>query len=116
MISAIINDVLLEVDRAAAKFGPQYDLPNGHPWTCAGAPGTGPLAGLLIPSADRARRQVDQAAAAGGLTWADILLEEVCEANDEDQDVTKLRAELIQVAAVAIRWVDAIDQRARDGA
>lgn len=44
--------------------------------------------------------------------WAYILLEEVYEALAED-DPAKLRAELIQVAAVATCWVEAIDRRAK---
>ncbi len=39
-----------------------------------------------------------------------ILLEEVHEALAED-DPTRLRAELLQVAAVAVCWVEAIEQR-----
>jgi hypothetical protein len=42
--------------------------------------------------------------------WRDILLEEVFEALAE-KDAAHLRAELIQVAAVAAAWVEAIDRR-----
>ncbi|TIH26025.1 NUDIX hydrolase, partial [Subtercola vilae] len=42
--------------------------------------------------------------------WQDILLEEVFEAFAES-DTSKLRTELIQVAAVAQQWVEAIDRR-----
>jgi hypothetical protein len=45
-------------------------------------------------------------------TWQTILLEEVYEAMAED-DPEKLRLELIQVAAVAMTWVEAIDRRKR---
>jgi hypothetical protein len=44
--------------------------------------------------------------------WRDILLEEVFEAMAEDEP-DRLREELIQVAAVACAWVDAIDRRSR---
>jgi len=54
----------------------------------------------------------DAAAQAGTVTWSDILLEEVFEALAED-DPTTLRNELVQVAAVAQQWVEAIDRRAR---
>jgi len=43
-------------------------------------------------------------------TWEMILLEEVWEALAET-DPVKLRAELIQVAAVAVAWVEDIDSR-----
>ena len=44
------------------------------------------------------------------LTWRDILLEEVYEALAE-RDPEPLREELIQVAAVATAWVEAIDRK-----
>lgn len=44
-------------------------------------------------------------------TWLDILLEEVYEAATES-DPQALRTELVQVAAVAVAWVEAIDRRA----
>lgn len=47
---------------------------------------------------------------AGGLTWRDVLDEEVAEAYAET-DPAKLRAELVQVAAVAVAWIEAIDRR-----
>jgi hypothetical protein len=53
--------------------------------------------------------QTDLRATDGTLTFADILLEEVFEALAE-KDPAKLRAELIQVAAVAAQWVEAIDR------
>jgi hypothetical protein len=39
-----------------------------------------------------------------------VLLEEVLEALEEDNE-ERLRAELVQVAAVAVRWIGAIDVR-----
>lgn len=49
-------------------------------------------------------------AKAGTITWRDILDEEVKEAFAES-DLDKLRTELLQVAAVAAAWVEAIDRR-----
>lgn len=43
-------------------------------------------------------------------TWTDILLEEVFEAL-AGADPARLRTELIQVAAVAVQWAEAIDRR-----
>lgn len=48
----------------------------------------------------------------GELTFSGIFLEEVMEVMTE-ADPDKLRAELIQVAAVAIQWVEAIDRKRR---
>lgn len=52
----------------------------------------------------------EAAASSGQLTWRHILVEEVYEALAET-DPAKLREELIQVAAVAVSWVEAIDRR-----
>jgi hypothetical protein len=47
----------------------------------------------------------------GELTWHDILAEEFYEAMAES-DPAKLRAELLQVSAVAAAWIESIDRRA----
>lgn len=77
--------------------------------------GTGPdrqLLGVLARYSnlrDVAKTQTDVRAAAGTVTFADIFLEEVFEALAES-DPARLRAELIQAAAVAAQWVEAIDR------
>ncbi len=103
-------DVLAEVgterERQESVWGEQ-----NHP------DGTGPNLGAwgrygsMSELASEARRVCDRHAAAGTLTWFHILREEYAEAMAED-DPAKLRAELIQVAAVAVQWVAAIDRRA----
>ncbi len=45
------------------------------------------------------------------VNWKTILLEEVAEAFAENDPAT-LRRELVQVAAVAAAWIEAIDRRA----
>lgn len=57
-----------------------------------------------------ATKATDTNAHRGTVTWADILLEEVFEALAESNTLP-LRTELIQVAAVATQWVEAIDRR-----
>lgn len=52
----------------------------------------------------------DAREAAGISTWDGILLEEVFEALAERSEVA-MRAELVQVAAVAVAWIEAIDRR-----
>jgi len=59
-----------------------------------------------------AKAATDKAAKEGTVSWADILLEEVFEALAES-DPEKLRTELIQTAAVATQWAEAIDRRQR---
>lgn len=55
-------------------------------------------------------RNDERVAAGDSVTWTDILREEVYEAFAEP-DSQRLRNELIQVAAVACAWVEAIDRR-----
>lgn len=58
-----------------------------------------------------AQEACEEARSRGQLTWRHILTEEVMEAQAEDADSWHLRYELIQVAAVAIAWVENLDRR-----
>lgn len=63
----------------------------------------------------RGAQILNEGAVANGCpTWSLILLEEVLEALVE-RDAKKLRAELVQVAAVAVQWAEAIDRRTKRG-
>jgi len=94
----IAAEVILEREAQDAKWGEQ-----NHP------DGTGDDLDRL--RADLAREATDSAAQEGRLTWKHILKEEFYEALAES-DPARLRKELIQVAAVAVGWVEAIDRRA----
>jgi hypothetical protein len=110
---SIAVEVLLERDRQDAKWGEQ-----NHP------DGTGPdedvlgdsdyIVGSGVPAQylrGTFQDATDRKAAAGTVTWRDIILEEVFEALAES-DPARLRKELIQAAAVAQQWVEALDRRA----
>ncbi|ABS03238.1 hypothetical protein [Kineococcus radiotolerans] len=93
----VLDQVQAELARQDAKWNEQ-----NHP------DGTG---GATYRSLSNVFRQhCDLATAQGQLTWTDILREEVHEAFAED-DPQLLRAELIQVAAVAVQWIGALDRR-----
>ena len=71
-----------------------------------------------IPSANSAREACDVAARIGQCTWAHILVEEIAEAVEAatlaqlgQGPLAALRKELVQVAAVAVSWIEAIDRR-----
>lgn len=96
---AVCEEIYLERYRQDEKWGEQ-----NHP------DGTGGKWAEL--TRDEARAHCDRAAEAGALTWTHILREEFLEALAES-DSEKLRAELIQVAAVAAAWVEAIDRAAQ---
>lgn len=117
----VLAEVAAERARQDAKWGEQ-NHPDGSGPTVSlaspifGAPSDrwGTPAGVHLAGMrelrDNAVVTTDERAATGNLTWRDILLEEVFEAFAED-DPGKLRVELIQVAAVATQWVEAIDRR-----
>ena len=105
---AVLREVLAERGRQHAKWGEQ-NLSDGT----AGVTPDAATWDRVTARADaaRARRLCQEAAASGYCTWMHVLREEVAEAFAEE-DPALLRAELIQVAAVAVAWVEAIDRRA----
>jgi hypothetical protein len=94
----VLSEILAERIAQDAKWGEQ-----NHP------DGTGQYPEQI--NADVARMACQSAADGGYLDWLHILREEVAEAFAET-DSARLRAELIQVAAVAVAWAEAIDRRA----
>ncbi|MFJ6066543.1 NUDIX hydrolase [Streptomyces tendae] len=96
-LAAFVSDVDAERQRQLAKWGEQH-----HP------DGTGTIA--HIDQADRVRAKVDQAAAEGTQTWGNILAEEVAEVFAESGP-DRLRAELVQIAAVCAAWIADLDSR-----
>ena len=95
-VSHIIRDLANERLRQDAKWGVQ-NHPNGTGMTGDRA------------RADSARHTCDVMFRNGTGSWRDILHEEVQEAFAE-HDPVKLREELIQVAAVALAWVENMDR------
>lgn len=62
--------------------------------------------------ADSARAECQRFADLGQCSFNLILREEVMEAAAERTDPQALRTELVQVAAVAVQWVEVLDRRA----
>lgn len=114
--TSIAAEVVQEVARSTEKHGDQRDLPMGT------GPGEFPLelaSGAPVDDSVAADELADiftvdtkaHSRNEGGddtCTWWLILREEVFEAAAED-DPEKLRAEMVQVAAVALKIIDAID-------
>lgn len=97
---AALEDVAAERARQRARHGEQR-LEDGtglEPWDEV--------------ERDEARLRCDRATLAGRVTWRHVLEEEVAEALAES-DPEQLRAELVQVAAVAVQWIEALDRRRR---
>lgn len=107
-IFQILTSVLAEITSQDNKWGPD----RSHLDVAKSVPGVATVSvhvnGLL--SADHAKQNVDHLSKHGIITWADILMEEVCEALEEE-DGDKRAAELIQVAAVCMQWVNDIRSR-----
>lgn len=106
--ASVLAEVRAERSRQDAKWGQQ-----NHP------DGTGPDVEWLCTVFDTEAtaselaqnfRAVCKSNGPDRDNYLDILLEEVAEAFAED-DPARLRAELLQVAAVAVQWVEAIDRR-----
>lgn len=96
---AVLEEVAAERWSQDQKWGAQ-DHPDG----------TADNPTLRAAWAMSARDECNRAAKLGKLTWRHIMSEEVAEAHAES-DPAKLRAELIQVAAVAVAWIESIDRR-----
>jgi len=90
--------VRAEILLAHARWGPQTDMPDG----------TG--GGLRAVQAAFYRRQCEAADGVGKATWRHVLEEEHAEALAEVEPGA-LYDELIQVAAVAMRWAAALRLR-----
>lgn len=99
----ILVEVLRERSKQDEKWGEQHhpDLPPD----CAGA------AAIAhgMKAADWKRRN-DERVQSGTLAWDGILLEEAFEAAEETNEEKKLK-ELVQVAAVAVCWIEDILSR-----
>lgn len=96
-IPDVLASIAFERTRQNNKWGEQ-----NHP------DGTGD--DLFQESSEDAKSATDIAATRGTLTWQLILEEEVLEAFAESDPIA-LREELVQVAAVAVAWIEAIDRR-----
>jgi hypothetical protein len=95
-LQTVLAEITAERQRQDARWGEQ-----NHP------DGTGPL---FAAQAVIMRTRTNNAAADGYLTFRHVLAEEVAEAFAESSPAA-LRTELVQVAAVAAAWIEAIDRR-----
>jgi len=104
-----------DVDRVLTDRGPSPQDPVRFPGGCSPRRMAEHYG---VPTTRCAKAECDGAAEIGQCTWAHILVEEVaeaieaaCESQQGRMSVDALRAELVQVAAVAVSWIEAIDRR-----
>ena len=95
----MLSEIQAERDRAEAKFPNQHipNFPERMDFEHARA------------ERDQAQELTDRCHEKGVVTWWHVLREEVYEAFAES-DPAKLRAELIQVGAMVVRWIEDLDR------
>lgn len=98
----VLDAIYDERIRQDAKWGKQREIKNAIPGYA-----------YAINGADYYKSIEQRRAKDHQSTWIDIILEEVAEAIDEAKagDTAALRKELVQVAAVAVNWVENLDRQ-----
>lgn len=104
-IVGVYAEVDDELTSARRKHGRQEKTPLVDP-LLGHKPGITFYYGL--PSETEAKQRTDSRSDAGVVTWVDILVEELCEAVDAESP-ERMRAELVQVAAMAVAMIEHID-------
>lgn len=97
MPSNVLADIVEERHRQTAEYG-QQSLPDGTGNPCYAE------TARLCQTVNAALEIRD------AITWLDVLKEEYYEAMAES-DPVRLRAELVQIAAVSVAWIEDIDRR-----
>lgn len=100
----VLDEILDERGRQHEKWGEQNhpSFGGGVDWSRVG----GDLE-------TEARASLVAGLVGGGPSWAAVLTEEVGEALREP-DPEKLRAELVQIAAVAVAWIESMDRNKKE--
>jgi hypothetical protein len=116
-LARVLADVAEERRRQDEKWGP----PQARGYTDVSERGPGfhdapeiVAARHGIPTADVARNACEEAMASKTCSWAHVLTEELAEAVEVGAQYVagkKLRKELVQIAAVAIAWIEDLDGR-----
>jgi len=98
---AKLVSILAEITRERRRQDAKHGFVDLHD-------GTGSDAAQMF--AGIAKTVCSEKASVGRATWADVLIEEVFEALAE-RNPKLLRNELIQVAAVCVKWIQLLDLR-----
>ena len=106
----VFLEIEKEIIRADAKHGNNIELPSLDASLIDRSPGR-MLLEYGLPSADAAKQHTDLMQKRGTLTHAHIVVEELCESIDCMKDEAAMRIELIQLAAVTVKWIRSIDNK-----
>lgn len=106
----VLSDVRAERARQFAMYGTNEDLEDGTgPEVMWVGSGRGGLTASELEA--HLRKEYEHHEAEHGKpTWRHLVLEEVAESFQENSP-TRLREELLQVAALAVSWIEKIDAR-----
>lgn len=105
----VLKHVSKEVARQEEKWGVQ-NHPDFHPAIANSTAHYDRPAFYGLPTEQQSKALCDADASKGETNWMRILTEEVSETAAAPDEET-LRKELVQVSAVAVSWIDAIDRR-----
>ena len=114
MKRSILDEIEAERDKQDARWGVQ-NHPMAFDMSWAGNADRKAAGAYLcrmyeIPHEAQAKLLCENDAEEGCLTWPRILIEEVSEAVSAAGDPVAMRAELVQVAAVAAAMIEALDR------
>ncbi|MCU0688033.1 MAG: hypothetical protein MUF34_38280 [Polyangiaceae bacterium] len=108
----VLDEVAAERARQEAKWG-QCDYPSVGPEFEGNRTGQA-CAHYGLPPEQIAKRRTDEADQRGAVTFAHVAVEELAEALSAPDEGAR-REELVQLAAVAVKWIEAIDRRRAAG-
>lgn len=111
----VLGDIAMERHRQIKRYGLNRENPDG----------TGPRTAWLLPLAPESAAEIqkvfrqdyedwEEEGGNGPVTWVHLIREEIAEAFQET-DPDRLRAELIQVAALCVSWIQNLDHREEAG-
>lgn len=108
-VAALLEEIMRATEKHGIQDVPSFDaavltIPTGEDWRAEVRNRF-----YHIPSEQVAKDLTDQRFERGVGTWADIALEEVCEAFSARTE-NDLRAELIQAAAMFVAWAATLDR------
>lgn len=116
-LASVLSEVAEERARQDAKWGEQNHPDVDVMVARLHGAGAASLAARLyrIPTAGAAQAETDAAARSGQCSWAHIAVEELAELVEAAAlgDAAAVRTEALQLAAVCVQWVQALDRRRR---
>jgi hypothetical protein len=106
----VLDEVAAERARQEAKWG-QCDYPSVDPDMANALASPERICAFYgVPSESYAKASCQSADARGRCTFAHVAIEELAEALSAPDEGAR-REELVQLAAVAVKWIEAIDRR-----